>query len=57
MQLDGEWRAALKKASTAKGVGKDDAEVVANIDAVRAVGLSAWVDGTTSHGLFRVSMR
>ena len=56
-QLDGAWRAALKKSAAAEGLGKDAAEAFGDLDAVRAAGLSAWTDGSTSHALVRISLR
>lgn len=54
LRLDDEWRALLQD------VAKRDESahpVVENLDVLRAVGLSAWVDGDTSHLELKVATR
>jgi hypothetical protein len=54
-QLDGSWRAALEKAAASGD--KSERETIDNLEVLRAVGASSWQDGSTSHGLVRLSLR
>jgi hypothetical protein len=36
---------------------KDSGEVADNLEVLKAFGVSVWTDGSTSHGLIRLSLK
>ena len=54
LRLDDEWRSLLKQAAAQDESAKP---VVANLDVLRAIGMSAWSDGDTGHLELKVATR
>jgi hypothetical protein len=56
LSLDNDWSKAVAKTARDSG-DKDDREFAADLGALKALGMSAWNDGTTSHALVRVTVK
>lgn len=56
LSLDNAWSASLAKAARGTGEKSDD-EVAEDLEALKAVGASAWNDGSTGHALVRVTAK
>ena len=56
VDFDGAWGRAILKTIREDG-GKDATETADNLAVVRALGMSAWNDGSVSHGLVRVALK
>jgi hypothetical protein len=56
VSLDNAWFDALKRAAGEED-DKDLDEIVDNLAVLRALGVSAWTEGKTSHGLLRVALK
>ena len=56
LSLENGWSQALAK-SARDNAGKDGAEIAGDIEALRALGLSAWTEGSTAHALVRLTLK
>ena len=56
LSLDNDWSKAVADAARSTG-DKDEREFASDLEALEAVGLSAWNDGSTGHLLARVTVK
>ncbi len=56
VSFDGAWGDVIRKLA-ADGNDKDASEVAENVKVLRALGISAWSEGSTGHGLVRLVLK
>jgi hypothetical protein len=56
LSLDNDWSSSLAKAARSTG-SKSDKEIAEDIEALKALGVSAWNDGSTGHALVRLTVK